>query len=226
MMTPDEHCPSRPDSGLEGASFLWYTEADFYSLFFMFLDIKLGLLWAFAVALLFEKVITPEWLVAGVVFALIPDIDFWLEYIKRGTVGGTVIDLHRTLLHAPITYIPVALFVGTYAGPAWMMLFILGVFGHFLHDSMGMSHGIRWFWPFTDRWYKFFSAKDGEIHYDFDHFLVSWSDEEMRALMKQRGNDHWIEEDLGYMRRHWKGIIGKLIITLIAVALLIIVLPL
>lgn len=192
----------------------------------MFLDIKLGILWAFLVAILFEKIITPEWIIAGVVFALLPDIDFWLEYLKRGTVGGKLIDLHRTLLHAPMTYIPIALFIGTLHGPAWMMLFSLGVFGHFLHDSAGMGYGIRWFWPFTTRWYKFFSGKDGEIHYDFDHVLVSWSDEAMHELVARRGNDNWLKEDLDYTRHHWKDILGKLILTIVAITLLIIVLPL
>lgn len=192
----------------------------------MFLDIKLGLLWAFLVAILFEKVITPEWIIFGVVFALLPDIDFWLEYAKHGTVGGKVIDLHRTLLHAPLIYIPIALFIGTWYGPAWMTLFALGILGHHLHDSVGMGYGVRWLWPFTTRWYKFFSSKDGEIYYDFQHFFVSWSDEEMKALVDKRGNDNWLKEDLAYMRHHWKSILGKLIITIAAIALLIIVLPL
>ena len=192
----------------------------------MFLDIKLGLLWAFLVAILFEKVITPEWLILGVVFALLPDIDFWLEYIKRGTVGGTVIDLHRTFLHTPILYIPIILFIGTWYGPAWMVLFAFGVLGHHLHDSVGMGYGVRWLWPFTTHWYKFFSSKDGEIYYDFQHFFVSWSDEEMKALVKKRGNDNWLKKDLAYMRHHWKSILGKLMITIAAITLLIIVLPL
>jgi hypothetical protein len=192
----------------------------------MLLDIKLGLTWALIVAVLFGKTITPEWLIAGVVFALLPDIDFWLEYIKRGTVGGKVIDLHRTLLHAPITYIPIALFVGTYFGPAWMSLLALGVLGHFIHDSMGMSYGIRWLWPFSTRWYKLFSSRDGEIHYDLDYVITSWSAEEMETLVRERGNDNWIQEELSYMRRHWLSITLKLTLTLVVVALLIILLPL
>lgn len=191
----------------------------------MFLDLKLGLAWAFLVAIYFGKVITPEWLIMGVVFALLPDIDFWLEYIKRGTVGGKVIDLHRILFHAPLTYIPIALFIGTYFGSAWMYLFILGFLGHFIHDSMGMGYGVRWLWPLDTNWYKLFSSKDGEIHYDLDHLLVSWSNREMKKLVHERGNDHWMEEDLAYMRRHWLTIAWKFILTLGIVILLVAVLP-
>ncbi len=191
----------------------------------MFLDIKLGLLWAFLLAILFEKIITPEWLIAGVMFALLPDIDFWLEYAKRGTVGGKVIDLHRTLFHAPITYIPIALFIGSYFGTEWMCLFAFGVSGHFIHDSMGMGYGVRWWWPYSTRWYKLFSSKDGEIYYNINHLFVSWSDEEMRKLVAKHGNDNWLKEDLAYMRRHWLSILFKLLVVLGSITLLIIALP-
>lgn len=191
----------------------------------MFLDLKLGLAWAFLLAIFFEKTITLQWLAAGVVFALLPDIDFWLEYLKRGTVGGKVIDLHRTLLHAPLTYVPIALFIGTAYGPEWMFLFAFGVYGHFVHDSMGMGYGVRWLWPFSTRWYKFFSNRAGEIYYDYDHFFVSWSDAEMRALVEQKGNDNWLKEDLGYMRRHWFTLLFRLLVVVGAITLLIIALP-
>lgn len=192
----------------------------------MFLDIKLGLLWAFLVGLLFGHPFTPLWILAGVGFALLPDLDFWIEYLKRGTVGGKVIDLHRTLLHTPLTYLPVTLFVGSWFGPAWMTLFALGVFGHHVHDSMGMGYGIRWLWPLSTRWYKLFSGKDGEIHYDHHHLLASWDAEEMKTLVAERGNDHWIEEESAYMRREWKKIVGRLCLMVVVIVLLIAILPL
>lgn len=192
----------------------------------MFLDIKLGLAWAFLIALLFDRVITPGWIAAGIVFALLPDIDFWLEYWKRGTVGGTVIDLHRTLLHAPLTYVPMTLFIGSLYGSAWMCLFGFGVFGHFIHDSMGMGYGIRWLWPFSTRWYKLFSNKEGEILYDLNHSLASWSPEEMRVLIQDRGNNNWIKEEIAHLREHWQSIAGKLILVIIIIVLLMMVLPL
>lgn len=192
----------------------------------MFLDIKLGLLWAFLVGLLFEQALTPGWIIAGVVFALLPDIDFWIEYIERGTVGGKIIGAHRTLLHNPIPYIPVALFVGTFFGPAWMTLFGVGVLGHFAHDLSGMGYGIRLLWPFSDRWYKFFSGKDGEIHYDWQHLFISWSPEEMTALVATRGNDNWIREELHYMSSHRLSIFLKLLLTVVGIGVLVAVLPL
>lgn len=192
----------------------------------MFLDIKLGLFWAFLVGIFFEQALTPGWILAGVVFALLPDIDFWIEYAMRGTVGGTVMGAHRSLLHNPIPYIPVALFIGALFGPAWMTLFAIGVFGHFAHDLSGMGYGIRLFWPFSERWHKFFSGKDGEIHYDFDHLFVSWSPQEMAALVAARGNDRWIQEELRYMYEHRFSILLKLFGVLIGISILIAILPL
>lgn len=192
----------------------------------MFLDIKLGLLWAFLVGLFFEQALTPEWILAGVVFALLPDLDFWIEFVERGTVGGKIIGAHRTLFHNPIPYIPAALFVGTFFGSTWMTLFTLGVFGHFAHDLSGMGYGIRLLWPFSDRWHKFFSDKNGEIHYDFDHLFVSWSPEEMAALVAARGNDNWIREELHYVYEHRLSILLKLLAALVGIGVLVAILPL
>lgn len=192
----------------------------------MFLDIKLGLLWAFLVGLFFEQALTPEWILSGIAFALLPDLDFWIEYAERGTVGGKIIGAHRTLFHNPIPYIPAALFVGTFFGPAWMTLFALGVFGHFVHDLSGMGYGIRLFWPFSDRWYKFFSSKDGAIHYDREHLFVSWSPAEMTTLVTTHGNDNWIEQELRYMYEHRLSILLKLLAALVGIGALVAILPL
>lgn len=192
----------------------------------MFLDLKLGLLWAFLIGLYFEQTLSPVWILSGVVFALLPDIDFWIEYIERGTVGGKTIGAHRTFLHNPLPYIPIAVLIGLLYDLPWMALFSAGVMGHFIHDLSGMGYGIRPFWPFSNRWYKFFSAKDGEIHYDFKHFVVSWSPEEMKTLVANRGNDNWIKEELWYMYEHRFAIFIKLLLTLIGIGVLVAVLPL
>ena len=122
----------------------------------MLLDLKLGILWSVGVALFFHHPITPSWILFGILFAVLPDIDFWIELVKRGTVGGKTLGSHRTLLHNPLTYIPPALFIGTLFGTDWMTLFALGVLGHFIHDSMGMGLGVRWLWPFSLHFQKFF----------------------------------------------------------------------
>jgi hypothetical protein len=169
----------------------------------MFLDFKLGILWPVLVGILFQEPITFTWLLAGVFFALLPDIDFWIELIQRGTVGGKIIGAHRTLLHNPLVYVPVILFVGSFFGPAWMTLFGLGVFGHFIHDSMGMGYGVRWLWPFSNHWFKIFSDIEGNIHYDLRHLRpISCSPETMAKLIGEKGNESWLKEELQYAKKH------------------------
>lgn len=191
----------------------------------MWLDFKLGIVWSFLVALIFDQEISWLWCAAGIAFALLPDLDFIIEYVRRGTVGGKVIDAHRTWLHNPLTYIPIALLIANEFGPAWFLLFALGVGGHFVHDLAGMGYGIRLWWPFSTRWHKFFSAKDGSIYYDFNHFFTSWSDVEMQELVARRGNDSWLQEDIAYMKKHWLRIVGALFALVLTIALLIVVLP-
>ncbi|MEP7162288.1 MAG: metal-dependent hydrolase [Candidatus Moraniibacteriota bacterium] len=183
----------------------------------MFFDIKLGVLWAILVGLLFGEPITPWWILAGVFFALFPDIDFWIEYIQRGTVGGKVLGAHRTLLHNPLTYIPVVIITGTFFGSAWMTLASIGLLGHFIHDTMGMGFGVRWLWPFSLNFYKIFSDRAGAIHYDYHHLSpVSWTPAELANVIREKGNDNWLSEDLAYMRLHvWNILFSALLFAVV-----------
>ena len=168
----------------------------------MFLDLKLGIVWALLVGFVFGEPITIFWIFMGVCFALLPDIDFWIEFAQRGTVGGKTLGAHRTLLHNPLTYIPLTLFIGSVFGPAWMTLFGLGVFGHFVHDSMGMGWGIRWLWPLSLNWHKFFSDREGNIRYGFKHFFVSWTPTEMTQVITAKGNDNWLKEEFDHSKHN------------------------
>lgn len=190
----------------------------------MFLDIKLGLLWSVIVVFIFDISPTPILFGLGILFALLPDIDFWVELAERGTVGGKYLGAHRTLLHHPLVYIPLAIFIASFFDWTWATLFALGVFGHFIHDSMGMGYGIRWLWPLSSRWYKLFSDHNGGIRYDFKHFLASWSDEEMRALIRERGNDNWLKEDIAYARANLPTIIGKMLLFIFGTVVLLVLL--
>ncbi|QQS21361.1 MAG: metal-dependent hydrolase [Candidatus Moraniibacteriota bacterium] len=169
----------------------------------MFLDLKLGLLWAVVVGIAFHEPITVSWILASILFAFLPDIDFWVELARRGTVGGKTLGDHRTLLHAPLLYLPAAVGMWWWLGPAWATLFSIGVFGHHIHDTMGMGFGVRWLFPFSKNFYKIFSDKEGNIFYDREHLrITSWNPEELRVVLQEKGNDHWLQEDLAYARKH------------------------
>ena len=74
----------------------------------MFLDIGIGILLSIWTSCFFHSDLTFTLVFAGIAFALLPDIDFFIEFFKHGSVGGKVIREHRELTHFPIIYIPVA----------------------------------------------------------------------------------------------------------------------
>ena len=168
----------------------------------MFLDILLGLLWASLTSFIFAIPLTPWWLFLGVVFALLPDIDFLVEYLRRGTVGGKTLGDHRVLTHIPLLFVVPALLLFFFGSAALGTLFVLGVYGHFIHDATGMGYGYRLFYPFSPLFYKFFSDREGTIYRDRRHIMVRWKREEVEALHQKYGNDHWLQDDIAYHLHH------------------------
>jgi hypothetical protein len=157
----------------------------------MFLDIGVGILLSLKAAWLFQKELTPAIIAAGIVFALLPDMDFIFEFLKHGSVGGKVIREHRELLHFPITFIPVAIGVLYSSGMFWGFLFSICILAHFLHDSIGVGWGIKWLWPFSKRSFKFFAKKDGS--FSWKDPVVSWSSEELPQVVAIHGDPDWIK---------------------------------
>ena len=155
----------------------------------MFLDIAVGIFLAAGVSWVFAEPLTWQIIAATALLALFPDIDFWVEFLRHGSVGGKAIREHRELLHYPLSYIPPLAVVFYFAGAFWGTLAILALVWHFLHDSVGAGWGIRWFWPFSKRPYKFFSEKDGAFS---SRFIVSWNDAELRQIVAEHGDPNWM----------------------------------
>lgn len=169
----------------------------------MLIDIIAGILISLGVAHFFEVPISPGWLFLGALFALLPDFDFFLEYLKRGTVGGKKLDAHRVVTHVPLLFlIPAVLFLVFVSTPV-ALLFVLCIIWHFLHDSHAMGYGYRLFYPFSTKFYKFFSDKEGNYRYDFNHLVTSWTREEVDTLHEKYGNENWIKDHVQYHSKRW-----------------------
>lgn len=169
----------------------------------MLIDFFIGALLGLGVAHFFDLPFSPWWLVLGMLFAVLPDIDFWIELVKRKTVGGTKLGDHRVLTHMPLLFVLPGIGLYLWAGAPVATLFALGLTWHFLHDANGMGYGYRLLWPFSQKFYKFFSDKDGNYCYDRRHFCVSWTRAEVEALHKKHGNDHWIQDHLRHHATRW-----------------------
>ncbi len=155
------------------------------------LDIGVGILLALTGAKIFHAPLTWPLIVAGIIFALLPDFDVIPEMIvRKGKLGGKEISWHRELFHFPLTYILPAILVFIFAGSFWGYLFTLGVFLHLLHDSVGMGWGIKWLWPFNKNSYKFFSNKENGM---VTSFLIHWTPEELPIAVREHGDPDWIK---------------------------------
>jgi hypothetical protein len=143
-------------------------------------------------------------------------VDVFVELAKRGRVGGKVQGPHRELTHFPLSFIPVLAIVYYYFDPVWFWLFSFGIFFHFLHDSIGMGWGIKWFWPFSRRSYKLFSEKDGRLF--SKNFVASWSPEELKPAIEKYGDDDWFRNF--YIKLHPIAILELLVFIVSIVVLL------
>ncbi len=163
----------------------------------MFLDIGVGILLSIWTSWFFQIDLTFSLIFIGIIFSLFPDIDFFVEFIKHGSVGGKIIREHRELIHFPLLYIPVILIVLSLFGIMWATFLSLGLLAHFLHDSIGIGWGIKWLWPFSKRAYKLFSEKNGTFS---SRLLVSWDHKELTEVVAEHGDPDWIRNI--YLRLH------------------------
>ena len=69
------------------------------------LDIAIGIFGAMAVSRFFHHELTPIFIFAGILFALLPDADY-LAHLARGNSSKNA-HRHRDMLHFPLIFIPV-----------------------------------------------------------------------------------------------------------------------
>jgi len=147
----------------------------------MFLDIAIGILLAVWTSVNFNVALS-FWVFPAVLFILLPDVDFFIELFKRGSVGKEGIKEHRRITHYPLAYIPVVILIFLLFGKLWGLIFSLAVALHFIHDSAVFGWGVQWLWPFSKKHYIFFrkslySEKPGLPF----KFLYIWTPEQAEA---------------------------------------------
>jgi len=156
----------------------------------MLLDTGVGILLSIITSWFFQTKLTIFLILAGIVFSLLPDLDFLIELLKHGSVGGKVIREHREIFHYPLSYLPIILLVFIFFGEIIAIFLSLCLFAHFLHDSIGIGWGIKWLWPFSQKSYKFFSDKKGLF---CCRPIVSWEKKELEKIVAQYGDPDWIK---------------------------------
>jgi hypothetical protein len=145
------------------------------------LDIGVGALFSLLVSHLFGFHATIFFVLLGILFVLLPDVDiipiFWrTEYD------------HRSFTHYPVIYIPPALLLYVLGGPVYGTLFVLCIFAHFIHDTIGIGWGVAWLWPFSKR--KFlFPERSRRDQYGL---FMTWLPEEEKGMAARWHDPHWI----------------------------------
>lgn len=157
----------------------------------MLLDIGIGMLMALGFSRWFGVGLTNQLLLMGIGFALMPDIDVFVElWQRRGKLGGKIQGFHRTFTHYPLLYVPVVTAIFAVWGSFWALFLGLAVLAHFFHDSIGIGWGIKWLWPFSQNRYKFFAEKNNRWS---KNFIVSWTPEESQEARERYGDPDWFK---------------------------------
>jgi membrane-bound metal-dependent hydrolase YbcI (DUF457 family) len=159
----------------------------------MILDIAIGILLSIGVSLFFHMELTWFFVSMGIIFALLPDVDFlWMALSKKKINGINY--KHRKGLHYPLIFIPIGVILISLFNKEYSMLFSLAVLWHFIHDSAIISWGVQWFWPFSNKYFSFFRKSiGGEKPGLAFRVLYIWSPEEVEKMSNKYGDPEWIK---------------------------------
>ncbi len=182
----------------------------------MFLDIGVGILLSIITSKLFGLPLTVAFVVAGIIFALLMDIDYILHLFTGGSSKNA--HRHRDLLHYPLIYIPLGTLVISLFSNSYASLFALCSFAHFLHDSIGIGWGVQWLYPFKKDHYSFlYIYRPPHQERLPQKNIYVWKHEDIDMLSKKYGDPNWVKNI--YWRWHPYAIIELLTFILALVVL-------
>ena len=148
----------------------------------------------------FQMPLTASMIGAGILFALLPDVDYLL-HLARGNSSRDAYK-HRDTLHLPLVFVPVGVVLLYPFGHAWAVLFGAASFLHFVHDSIGIGWGVQWLWPFCDDHYSFLYIyrPPGRTEYLPRKWVYVWRHRDIEAWAARYGDPDWIKNI--YFRPH------------------------
>ena len=150
------------------------------------LDIGAGILVSLFVSNLYGFDATPIFILLGVAFALLPDIDM-LWYLLRKPARHD----HRVFTHYPLFYLPACFLIYIFLGPIYGTLFTLCVVMHLVHDTIGLGWGIAWLAPFSQRKFRFLSPTGSST--GGWEFFRTWIPKEEFELVERQQDHAWVK---------------------------------
>ena len=158
----------------------------------MLLDLAMGLWVSVIISSIFTGGFDCGVLLIGVIFSVTPDFDFVYHYLKTKEVAahaGNTTD-HRDGLHYPIPYVILGTIFIAIFSKIIAVLFLITSVWHFFHDLFGTGWGIKLFYPFSNKNYKLFCDKEGNLS---KQILVSWNSGELEDVIYRKGDPEWIK---------------------------------
>lgn len=153
----------------------------------MFLDIGAGII----AGIFFQTSAEFSWyfFLFALITALLPDIDMLWYWLRKKTTKS-VLDNHRSFTHYPIVYLPIIIVIYLFFGAHIGLVFGLLILYHFVHDTLFIGWGVKWFWPFTSRAFKIFPDQNGKVT---SRFMLSWLPSEEQKIKEWAGQSDWIK---------------------------------
>ncbi len=137
-------------------------------------------------------------LVAGIAFALLPDIDFVRYFFLEDKMEGYK---HRDFLHLPLLYIPFGAVAAYFLlGNTYAAMFALGSVLHFIHDSFGIGRGVKWLYPFSRSGYAFLYIYSGSVRRGLWKPLFVFDEAAIKSFDLEHGDREWLRNV--YFRWH------------------------
>jgi len=84
--------------------------------------------------------------------AFLPDVDFLREMYLTRKYPGKIFNHHNFITHTPAFYILFLLGLGLWS-TKYALLASYGLTTHFIMDTIVAPRGIRWFYPFKNKYY-------------------------------------------------------------------------
>lgn len=159
-------------------------------------DVGSGLLATHIISKIFEYPVTPAFYLGGICFALLPDIDLAWQWLRERRIN----DLHKTLPHYPLVMLPLVHHATGHWSGFWSLAGPLAMFFHYIHDSLGESWGLAWFWPVSRNWFKFFTWHQGRFK-----IAVELTQEELRSLPLRPAES--------YLAEYWQSLSAELVLS-------------
>ncbi|OGZ63218.1 MAG: hypothetical protein A3C58_01535 [Candidatus Staskawiczbacteria bacterium RIFCSPHIGHO2_02_FULL_34_10] len=184
----------------------------------MFLDVGLGIIAVLLVSTLHSATISWAFVGVGIIFALLPDLDFVVPCILKRSFKNEFLH-HRERLHYPLLYIPIGALMLYFFSVSLAELFTIASLTHFIHDSIGVGWGVQWLYPFTkDHYSLFYIYKPSFRKKKFPQKLFYiWKNDEIEKLDTEFGDPNWIRNI--YFKWHPYAIIEMVVFVVAIIAL-------